>query len=296
MAVVAALLLNEIGDTEFGLALNDALLLVAASVALDMLKKHQDLAAGVLFGLVAIKPQLMFLAVIALLIHQRWRMLVTCAATVARIGAISALMVGPSCALQWLGSATKLGEFQIGIGLPGTLARWTGSTAATEIAFLILAAIAVVALVQIRRRVATSVFVAIAIDRRCYRSSHHRVRRPLPSAVGLAVAQSRPWSVIAAGWAFTLAQLIYPVGLAPVLATELVPFVAVMLAVASIVRSGTPSEENPPRTTTASHEQLVASRPPIEGLSAVRQYGMSDSSEVRAGLTAQPSSSPTAWN
>lgn len=163
MAVVAALLLNEIGDTEFGLALNDALLLVVASVALDMLKKHQDLAAGVLFGLVAIKPQLMFLAVIALLIHQRWHMLVTCAATVAGIGAISALMVGPSCALQWLGSATKLGEFQIGFGLPGTLARWTGSTAATEIAFLILAAIAVVALVQIRRRVATSVFVAIAI-------------------------------------------------------------------------------------------------------------------------------------
>ena len=53
----------------------------------------------------------------------------------------------------------------------------------------------------------------------------------------MAVARSRPWSVVAAGWAFTVAQLIYPVGTAPVLATELVPFVAVVLGVIFIVQN-----------------------------------------------------------
>src|SRR5579862_269092 len=125
-AVAAALLLNLIGDTEFGLAQNDALLLIVALLALDLLRKHQDLAAGVLLGVVAVKPQLIFLAVIALVIHQRWRVLAGCAAAVALIGSVSVLMVGRSCAVQWLGSATKLGEFQISIGLPGTLARWLG--------------------------------------------------------------------------------------------------------------------------------------------------------------------------
>jgi hypothetical protein len=74
----------------------------------------------------------------------------------------------------------------------------------------------------------------------------------------MAVARSRPWSVVVAGWAFTVAQLIYPVGLAPFLATELVPSVAVILAIAFIVRQGTPSEEESQRITTTSHQQLVA--------------------------------------
>jgi hypothetical protein len=242
-AVAAALLLNLIANTEFSLAQNDALLLIVALLAIDLLRKHQDLAAGVLIGLVAVKPQLIFLAVIALVIHQRWRVLAACAATVAAIGSISILMVGPSCSMQWLSSATKLGEFQIGIGLPGTLARLTGSTAAAEIAFLLLAVLAVAVLVRIRRRVDTPNFAAIAIALAVVIGLHTLAYDVLFLApLGMAVARTRPWSVVAAGWAFTLAQIVYPVGTAPVLATELVPFVAVVLAVVFIVRDGSPPE------------------------------------------------------
>jgi hypothetical protein len=257
-AVAAAVLLNLIANTEFSLAQNDALLLIVALVAIDLLRKHQDLVAGLLLGLVAVKPQLIFLAVIALVIHQRWRVLAGCAATVAAIGSISILMVGPACSVEWLGSATKLGEFQIGIGLPGTLARLMGSTAAAEVAFVLLAVIAVAVLIRIRRRVGTPDFVAIAIALAVVIGLHTLAYDVLFLApLGMAVARSRPWPVVAAGWAFTLAQLIYPVGAAPVLATELVPFVAVVLAVIFVVRNGTPSAENQQRITTG-NQQLVA--------------------------------------
>jgi hypothetical protein len=246
-AVVAALLLNLIANTEFGLAQNDALLLIAALLTIDLLRKHQDLAAGLLLGLVAVKPQLIFLAVIALVIHQRWRVLAGCAATVAAIGSISILMVGPACSLQWLGSATKLEEFQIGIGLPGTIARWTGSAGATEIAFLLLAVIAVAVLIAIRRRVDTPQFAAIALTLAVVVGLHTLAYDVLFLApLGMMVAQSRPWSVVAAGWVFTLAQLIYPDGPGPVFATEVAVFVAVVIGVIFVVRNGTPSAENQP--------------------------------------------------
>jgi hypothetical protein len=257
-AVAAGLLLNQIANTEFSLAQNDALLLVAALLALAMLRRHQDLVAGVLLGLVAVKPQLVFLAVIALLIHHRWRVVAGCAATIAAIGAASVLMVGPSCSLQWLGSATKLGEFQIGIGLPGTVARLTGSNVAAETSFVVLAVVAVVVLMRIRRRVETPLLASVAVALAVVIGLHTLAYDVLFLApLGLAVARSKPWAVIAAGWAFTAAQLIYPRGLAPVLATELVPFVAVTLAVVLVVRNGKPSDEPPRRTNTASHQQLV---------------------------------------
>jgi hypothetical protein len=257
-AVAAALLLNLIADTEFGLAQNDALLLIVALLAVDLLRKHQDLAAGLLLGLVAVKPQLIFLAVTALVIHQRWRVLAGCAATVAAIGSISILMVGPACGVQWLASATKLGEFQIGIGLPGTLARLTGSTAPAEIAFIVLAVIAVVALFRIRRRVDTPHLAAIAIALAVVIGLHTLAYDVLFLApLGMMVARSRPWWVVGTGWAFTLAQLIYPVGPAPVLATELVAVVAVVIAVIVVVQNGMPSAENQPRIA-AGNQQLVA--------------------------------------
>jgi hypothetical protein len=257
-AVAAALLLNLIANTEFSLAQNDALLLIVALLALDLLRKHQDIAAGVLLGVVAVKPQLIFLAVIALVIHQRWRVLAACAGTVAAIGSISVLMVGGSCTAAWLGSATKLGEFQIGIGLPGTLARLLGSTGAAEVAFVVLAVIAVAVLFRVRRRVDTPRFAAVAIALAVVIGLHTLAYDVLFLApLGMAVARSRPWTVVAAGWAFTLAQLIYPVGTAPVLATEVVPFVAVVLAVIFIVQNGTASKETP-QPISASTQQLVA--------------------------------------
>jgi len=257
-AVVAALLLNEIASTEFGLAQNDALLLIAALVAFELLRRHLDLAAGVLLGLVAVKPQLIFLAVIALLIHHRWRLVAACGATVVAIGAASILMVGSACSLQWLGSATQLGEFQIGMGLPGTLARATGSAGAAEIAFLVLAIVAVVVLIRIRRRVDTPSFAAVAIALAVVIGLHTLAYDVLFLApLGMIVARTKPWAVVTAGWAFTVAQLIYPDGPAPILATELVPFVAVTLAIVFIVRNGTRSEEHSDRINTASHQQLV---------------------------------------
>jgi len=257
-AVAAALLLNLIANTEFSLAQNDALLLVVTLFALTLLRKNWDIAAGVLLGVVAVKPQLIFLAVIALVIHQRWRVLAACAATVAAIGSISVLMVGTSCTAAWLGSATKLGEFQIGIGLPGTLARLLGSTTAAEIAFLLLAVVAVAVLIRIRRRVDTSHFAAIAIALAVVIGLHTLAYDVLFLApLGMAVAQLRPWTVVAVGWAFTVAQVVYPVGTAPLLATEVVPFVAVVLAVIFLVQNGRPSTQ-PRQRSKATSQQLVA--------------------------------------
>jgi hypothetical protein len=258
-ALIAAILLNYIANTEFGLAQNDALLLVVALLAFDLLRTHRDLPAGFLLGLVAVKPQLIFLALIALLIHHRWQVVAACSATAAAIGAIGVLMVGPSCSLQWLGSATTLGEFQIGIGLPGTLARSTGSAIAAEIAFLVFTAVAVTVLVRIRRRVDTPLFAAIAMALAVVIGLHALAYDVLFLApLGMAVARSKPWSVIAAGWAFTVAQIVYPVGDAPILATEIVPFAAVTLAIVFIVRSGRPSDEDPRLINAASQQQLVA--------------------------------------
>jgi hypothetical protein len=241
VAVVAALLLNEIANTDFSLAQNDPLLLLIALLGIEMLRRHLDVAAGILIGVVALKPQLVFLVVIALTIHQRWRIVAACAATIAAIGTVCVLMVGPSCGLQWLGSATQLGEFQIGIGLPGTIARWTMSTTAAELAFVALALAAVVLLVLIRTRVDTPVFVAIALALAVVIGLHTLAYEVLFLApLGMVVAVSKPWIVIVTGWVFTLAQVIYPRGSDPFLATEVVPFVAVTLAVVFVVRRGAP--------------------------------------------------------
>jgi hypothetical protein len=114
----------------------DALLLIAALLAIDLLRKHQDLAAGLLLGLVAVKPQLIFLAVIA-----------------------------------------------------------------------------VAVLIGIRRRVDTPHFAIIAIALAVIVGLHTLAYDVLFLApLGMLVAQSRPWSVVAAGWVFTVAQLRYPDG------------------------------------------------------------------------------------
>lgn len=259
VAVLAALLLNQIANTEFSLAQNDALLLIAALLALDLLRRQHDLAAGLLLELVAVKPQLVFLAVIALVIQRRWNAVAGCVVAGAVIGGISVLMVGTSCSLQWLSSATKLGEFQISIGLPGTLARSFGSTVSAELAFAILAVIAVVLLIAIRDRVTTATLAAIAIALAVVIGLHTLAYDVLFLApMGMMVARSRPWSVIAAGWAFTFAQLIYPVGVAPVLATEIVPFAAVTLAVFHLIRSGTSTGDRPQLSSSKDQPRLVA--------------------------------------
>ncbi len=259
--VVAALLLNEIANTDFSLAQNDAVLLVAALLALDLMRRHQDIASGVLLGLVAVKPQLVFLAVIALLINHRWRIVAACAATAAAIGALGVAMVGPSCSLQWLGSATKLGEFQIGIGLPGTVARVTASTAAAEVTFIALAVAAVVVLFRIRARVDTQLFVAIAIALAVVIGLHTLAYDVLFLApLGLAVARARPWIVIATGWVFTLAQLIYSVGAGPFLATEIVPLVAVVFAIVFVVRTPPQPGVMPAARHTPTQQPLVGAR------------------------------------
>jgi hypothetical protein len=258
--VVAALLLNEIANTDFSLAQNDALLLVAALAALEMMRRHLDLAAGVLIGVVALKPQLVFLAVIALVIHHRWRIVAACAGTIAAIGAVCVAMVGPSCSLQWLGSATRLEEFQIGIGLPGTIARSTASTTATELAFLALAVVAVVLLVRVRARVSTPAFIAIALALAVVIGLHTVAYDVLFLApLGLRVAASKPWAVIAAGWAFTLAQIAYPRGGAPFLTTEVVPLLAVIVAVVFVVRHSAPQgQDEQPTARTGQQQNLVA--------------------------------------
>jgi hypothetical protein len=263
-AVAVALLLNEIANTDFSLAQNDALLLVVALLALELMRRHRDLASGVLLGMVAVKPQLVFLAFIALLLQQRWRIAFACAITGATIIGISILMVGPSCSLQWLGSATQSGEFQIGIGAPSALARWTGDATLALAAFASLSIIAVLILWRIRSRVDTPVLVAVAISVAVVIGLHtlaYDVLFFVP--LGLAVASAKPWLVVVTGWAFTVAQEIdstYPgvgfVGSTPVRATQVIPLIAVILAIVFLSRSRAPI-----RTGGAGVERSVSAEP-----------------------------------
>jgi hypothetical protein len=225
-----------------------------------MVRRHLDVAAGVLIGIVALKPQLAFLAVLALLIHHRWRVVAACAATIAAIGAVCAVMVGPSCSLQWLGSATQLEEFQIGIGLPGTVARLSASTAAAELAFLALSVVALTVLVNIRGRVETPAFVAIALALAVVIGLHTLAYDVLFLApLGVIVAASKPWAVVAAGWAFTLAQIGYPRGQGPFLTTEVVPLLLVILAVVFVVRHSAPRGQDQEMTAASGHQhKLIA--------------------------------------
>jgi hypothetical protein len=247
VAVIAGLLLNHMANTDFSLGQNDALLLPLTLAALALMRRRHDLGAGVLLGLVAVKPQLMFLALLALVIQRRWRIAAAAGITGTAVIGLSVLMVGPSCSAQWLHTATQPGELQIGIGIPSLLARWTGSTAVAEAAFASFAAGAIALLWRLRARLDTPRLVAIALALAVIIGLHtlaYDVLFIVP--LGIAVARSAPWPVIAAAWMFTAAQLVdstYFVGrsdisVAPLRATQAIPMLAVLLAVIVLTRAG----------------------------------------------------------
>lgn len=252
-AVAAALLLNDIANTDLGLAQDDAILLVFAFVALELLRRRHDVTAGILLGIVAIKPQLVFLAFFVILIERRWQILAAGIATIAFVTAIGVAMVGPACSLKWLSSATQLGQFQSGIGIPDTIARLTGSAIGAEAVFVALAVAALVVLWKLRSRVDAHLLMTIALALAVVIGIHTLAYDVLLLApLGIRVARSRPWSVVACGWAFTAAQLfdsIYLAGSAstsaPFQATEVVPLVAVILGIVHVVRSDGGSEAPP---------------------------------------------------
>jgi Glycosyltransferase family 87 len=244
-AVIAGLLLNHTANTDFSLAQNDAALLLATIGGLALLQQGREAGAGVLLGLAAVKPQLMFLALLALLMHRRWRTAGASALTFAAVMGAGVLMVGPSCGAQWLHSATQAGELQIGIGLPSTLARLTGSAAVAEATFACLAVGAVAFLWRVRNRLDTHLLLAIAIALAVVIGVHtlaYDVLLLVP--IALVVARRRPRAVLAATWGLTLAQAVDSAfvfgrdhSLAPVRATEVVPAVAVLLAVVVLLRN-----------------------------------------------------------
>jgi hypothetical protein len=135
------------------------------------------------------------------------------------------------------------------------------STTAAELAFVALAIVAVVLLVRIRSRVDTGVFFAIALALAVVIGLHTVAYEVLFLApLGMAVAVSKPWMVVATGWAFTVAQVIYPRGAGPFLTTEVVPLVAVTVAVIFVVRRGANRglDQEPAATTRKTHDLAAA--------------------------------------
>jgi len=124
-----------------------------------------------------------------------------------------------------------------------------------------LAVAAVVVLFRIRARVDTPLFVAIAIALAVVIGLHTLAYDVLFLApLGLAVARTKPWIVIATGWVFTVAQLTLSVETGPIRATAIVPLVAVVLATAFVVRTPPQSGVTPAAPHTPTQQLLVGAR------------------------------------
>ncbi|HET9052150.1 MAG TPA: glycosyltransferase family 87 protein, partial [Candidatus Dormibacteraeota bacterium] len=101
-AVTVAALLSLPAAETLALAQWDAVLVAAAVGAVLCLERDRDAAAGLLLSLLLVKPQLVWLAVPALLVAGRWRALAGFAAGAVAWGVTGLALVGTGGLRQWL--------------------------------------------------------------------------------------------------------------------------------------------------------------------------------------------------
>lgn len=126
----------------------DALALLAAVVAVDRLQRGDSMVAGLLLACLAVKPQLMFLAVPALLFARSWRTLAGIAAGLAVWTASTVALIGADGATTWVRDVlpARVGEASKAVGVPGLMASlgfsdtaaFAGAAAMTAIAVILL--------------------------------------------------------------------------------------------------------------------------------------------------------------
>lgn len=84
------------------------LLLLLFVLAFLLLRSRRRAAAGIVFGAVAFKPQLMLVVLFAMFVKRQWRFLLGVSLTVAAFALVAACTVGIGSELDWLRSAAYL--------------------------------------------------------------------------------------------------------------------------------------------------------------------------------------------
>ena len=242
-AVITSLLGNGLVGVNFWLGQDDAFLLLVLLWGLALLRGQRDWAAGAAFGVVALKPQLMFLVFAVLLFQRRWRAATAMGCVGAALAALSVALVGPSCAVTWARTASAVTELsvRVGLGLPMTLAKLTHTHLPAEVLFVCLSAGAAWLLWRLRW-LDTELAVAVALGLALVIGLHVLYYDAMFYApLGMRLAQRFPWHVFAAGWLITMAWFVDEITrwawTAPLRLAQLVPMIGLAAAIVAISRS-----------------------------------------------------------
>ena len=151
-AIGAAVLLSIPDDGGLNLLQPEPLLLCLAALAVVALARDRDKSAGVLLGFVALKPQLVWPAILALLILRRWSAVGAGALTALTLWAVSLAVLPKGCVTLWLSSATAPFVLTQGDGIPSIVGQLTGSKILELGAELISAGVVWILLNALRKR------------------------------------------------------------------------------------------------------------------------------------------------
>ena len=164
--VVVALVFSLGAATGILLGQIDGILLLCATASLLLLERRHPWWAGILLAPLLLKPQLLWLAVPALLLSSQWRTSVPVLAGGAAVAVGGLLLVGTSHVLDVVGAVGTATYHQLnaqGNTLPELFARPLGSDAAGWVAAAAGAALAVAAMAWQRKRLRAHPAEALAI-------------------------------------------------------------------------------------------------------------------------------------
>lgn len=206
-AVIVSLLCNDVTQINFWLAQNDPILLLIFLFGLARLRGGHEVSAGLLFGIVALKPQLVFLVFAVLLFQHRWRVAAAMFASAVTLWAVSLVTIGSACAVTYFHSASALGELEVSTGLPTTLADLTHKVFPSEVLFAVLSVCAVGLLWRLRK-IELELAIAVALAFALAIGLHVLWYDMLFLApLGMLFARRFPLTMFAMGWLFSMALL-----------------------------------------------------------------------------------------
>jgi len=209
----------------YGLQLGQPGLFVALGVAASyaLLRRGQELLAGLALGVLVLKPQLAFLVPIALLVAGRYRAFAGAAMVLGLLAIASAINVGPG------GIATYQDRLNFAAGVPVnrelTLAQLVGDLTVTRIAQALIALWALALAFALRKRGPEWIFVVALVGGLLaspYLHLDDLVMLGLAMWIYLRVESRPPWT-----WAYVLALVIAAEGVpvwgpAPLLIGEVI--------------------------------------------------------------------------
>jgi len=223
----------------YGLQLGQPGLFVALGVAASyaLLRRGQELLAGLALGVLVLKPQLAFLVPIALLVAGRYRAFAGAAVVLGLLAIASAINVGPG------GIATYQDRLNFAAGVPVnrelTLASLVGDLTVTRIAQVLIALWALALAFALRKRGPEWIFVVALVGGLLaspYLHLDDLVMLGLAMWIYLRVESRPPWT-----WAYVLGLVIAAEGVpvwgpAPLLIGEVIALA--LLAIAPVSSRG----------------------------------------------------------